>query len=580
MNDSNKKVGYGGKSRFGDGNSRVLLALQGGAHGITKPESELSRPKNTTFSYSGQTFITPAKPQSVSKSTKNSDANTQAQSLFPKLKNNAPQKIEKESFILDVLPPIPLANTPESSDSSKKSSSGRFLSPTNEEMETYTLPSGFEVSQKSPPSPKIKKFDPFQPIEMSDNTPNIDEHFQQVRLTAAKTTLSTPLHSANSNFVLDESSSHYSEEDQYSIQSSMEDNYIPPPPPNYGPIKPKRGPDGRVTIPLALQYVPPQIPDDDNISKVPPRLLELLHCKTNSVQFLVLSGVPVDGYRPKLIKKAISDLQELLEICIKKGYAAEAKFVDDAIKNAKADLNERLATADVSEVFDVEDQISEVQTEMEQKKHAFESHLARMDAEAALQKKELQLKLDDDLDAIDSEWTSPSKSKKFSRVSAKLQNMRKEAMTLLNAKRYEEAERVNQIADKLAEEEALQAQEAMKAQYMKCLKKRQEQYESEIMNIDMAFERKKLTMIKDYKAVQNALNKRMDKLQTKKESITAPTRTMNSRKSSKIANNDQTLFEPSMQSFKDINISPTRGLAIKPLSKIRRTTITRRNYDQ
>lgn len=577
MNDTSKKVGYGGKSRFGEGNSRVLLALQGG--NVSRPESELARPKNQTFSYSGQTLIAPTKPQTVSKSVKNPDANTVAQSLFPKLNNNNPKPAQQPTIILDVLPPIPIANTGKSSGSSKKSSGGSKSSLTETEMEAYALPSGFEISQQSPPSPIVKKFDPFQPIQMSDNSPNMDEHFQNVRLTAAKTSLSTPLHSANSNFVLDESSSLASEEDQKSTGKSSEDDYIPPPPPNYGPIKPRKDKNGKISIPLPLQYVPPQIPDDDNISKVPPRLLELMHCKTNSVQFLVLSGVPVDGYRPKLIKKAITDLQALLDTCVKKGYVAEARFVDDAIKLAKADLKDRLETADVSEVFNVEDQICEVQTEMDQKKHAFESSLARIDAEAAIQKRELQLRLEDDLDAIDDEWTSPQKSKKFSRVSAKLQDMRKEAMSLLNAKRYEEAERVNNMADKLAEEESLQAQEQMRAQYIKCLKKRQEQFEVDMQNVEMAIERKKMSIIKDYNVIHAALNKRMDKLQTKKAEITS-SQQMNTRKSKlQNNNNDATLFEPSMHSMKDINISPTRGLSIKPLSKIRRTVITRRTYD-
>ena len=309
---------------------------------------------------------------------------------------------------------------------------------------------------------------------------------------------------------------------------------------------------------------------------IPVRLLDIIDSDRTSISYLALTGSPVNGYSPKRLKEALKQLNGYLEKCIDMGYIWESSFVEDAVKLVKAAYDESLQIKDYSAVYEVEDHICSVETEMTQKQEFFTNQSVLMNAEKDLNLKELELKLDEDLDEIDRIWTSEEQTTKYNKVSFKLRNLRREAATLLAAKRFAEAEIVAQQADRLAEVESKQASDKMKDDYMKAIQKRREQFQIEKSAILSQHERKVVTLEKEKKRVDTVLKRRYDKLVTKKKNIEQklsikPGPKSELRSTSKFSTQSGIQGTQRRAAFTDVT-KPSAGLSLKPLKKVRRTT--------
>ena len=307
---------------------------------------------------------------------------------------------------------------------------------------------------------------------------------------------------------------------------------------------------------------------------IPERLLDIIDTDRTSISYLALTGSPVNGYSPKRLKEALNQLNGYLEQCIDMGYILESSFVEDAVKLVKAAYDEALQIKDYSAVYDVEDHICSVETEMTQKKEFFTNQTALMNAEKDINLKELEIKLDEDLDEIDRIWTSKEQTTKYNKVSYKLRSLRREAATLLAAKRFSEAEMVALEADKLAEVEAKQATSKMQDDYMKAIQKRREQFQNEKSAILSQYERKTATLEKEKKRVDVVLKRRHDKLVTKKKNIEQklsikPRQNSELRSTSKLSTQSGIQATQRRTTFTDVK-KPSAGLSLKPLKKVRR----------
>ena len=257
----------------------------------------------------------------------------------------------------------------------------------------------------------------------------------------------------------------------------------------------------------------------DMSANIPERLLEMIGDDRTSLSYLALCGSPLDGYESKKIRQAMNQLKVYLNKCVNLGYIYEARFVEETIVAVNEAYKESLTKNDIKSIYVVEDQISSTEAEMTQKSEFFINHAAKMNADKDLQLRELKFKLDEDLNELDRLWTSEEQAQKYSKVSSKLRQTRKEAANLLAAKRYDEAEIVAEQANQLAEEEAQEATRKMHIDYMKAIQKRKEKYENDKAAIDDAYERKKATLLREKKKVESILNNRLDKLITRKDKL-------------------------------------------------------------
>ena len=522
--------------------------------------------RNPNHSFSGQLYSSPPKKDQTQTKPKYTTQKYQTnQSIFPKLNTNQPKKAETEIELPNYLPPInvPIAQEDEGEEP-------LFQLP-DDEIDNDSMPSGLVLHPSAPLSPKMEKTDPFSPITMEDSSPYAanSQLFDQI-YRSTLTQIGTPLVSPNSTYCSTETQLFYSDYDE---EESEEEEYIMPAPSyDTSSVVVHTDENHSVTIPLPLNLVKQRIPDDGSLPPLPRRLAKIVKKDKTAVSYLALCGIPVDGYQPKLLKQAIHELNQYEKQCIHLGYTSEARFVNDAIQAVKADLNERENTADLSGIYEVEDKLLAIDTELTQKKTVYNNTVAKMKAEKEIALRELELECNDDLDDIDKEWTSVEKTKLYNKASVRLQNLRKEAATLLQAKRFDEAAMVNELADKIAEEEAEASRHAMQEDYSRCLNKRQEKYENDVKALESSFERKMTLLQREKQKMDSILMRRREKLVTQKENLEVKALMKQKPKTRQ----PSPVRAPMMRKTKDISMTPNKGLSIKPLSKLRRYKITKR----
>ena len=565
MNEKSKKSFLLNKPKLSEKNSPKKKSPPVKSYSVLKNDDELSgspNSKNQFSSFSGQKYMNSQLKTTIQKTFGSPLKNPPKQSLFPKLNMNQTKKADKESQEINFLPPI---NMPSHNLSSLEDGEEPIFQ-LPEDDDTDSIPSGLCVQQSNATSPKLEKLDPFEPIVMDDSSPFVGNmQFKSV----PTTTTATPMQSPNSLYYQESN-------DESDIFREEEEQYIPPPPPAYGSVMVQAGENPSFSLTLPLELVKQDIPDDGTLPDLPPRLAKIVGRNKTAVSYLALCGVPVNGYQPKLIKKALKELKGYEQKCISCGYTSEARFVNDTIQLVKADLDDRLETADVTGIYSIEDQISSIAAEISQKQTFFKNSVAKMNAEKEIALRNIQIECDDDCDLIDKEWTSPEKTKKFCKGSKQLQEMRREAAVLLSAKRYDEAAMLAERADKLAEEESEAARQMMMSEYAKALQKRRDKCETDCNALESSYERKLLLMEKEKNRVENILEKRKDKLTAKKNDLE-----MKNKLKAKIKPKiEEITAVPVMKKSKDISRKAGLGLTLQPLTKLSRLSTFKYGKDR
>ena len=574
MNEKKKNIGLT-KSKLSETYHTGMLTKPNKSFLKYHYDSEISNQKNQNHSFSGQNFSNSHKLNQTTKVTKpNYPKSTLNSIVYPKLdslpniKNeNETQQNKKQQQQQNYLPPIH-AMFQQFDDEGEEP---LFQLPEDEPDNDDLMPSGFVIHQSAPLSPKVQKLDPFAPIAMEDSSPfAMNLELLKAIYPSTETQLATPLVSPNSNYSTEVCLSDSYEEDYDSSEEEEEDG--PKPPPNYPDAIVHTNNDNTVSIPLHLDLVKQVIPDDGTLPPLPRRLAKIVKKDKTAISYLALCGIPLEGYQVQLLKQALQELNEYEQKCIKLGYTAEARFVNDAIKAVKSDLNERENLTDVSSFYEIEDKLMALDCELSQKKTAFKNAMMKMNAEKEIALRSLELACNDDLDEIDREWTSVEKTKEYGKASYRLQNLRKEAAVLLQAKRFEEAAIANEKADQVAQEEAEASRQIMQNNYTKCLNKRQEKYENDVKALKASYERKISIMKKEQQKVENILLRRREKLVNQKENLELQSLLKKKAKTRQ----PSPVRGPIMRKTKDIAMTPSKGLAIKPLSRIRRFNLPKR----
>ena len=95
-----------------------------------------------------------------------------------------------------------------------------------------------------------------------------------------------------------------------------------------------------------------------------------------------------------------------------------------------------------------------------------------------------------DIELIDDTWSSEKKRQEYSRPSPTLMNKRKQAITLLKAKKFKESSVINEEAKQLEEQEIQAAYNKLEADYQKCIKKRDDKKAADIRAVQQLHEKR------------------------------------------------------------------------------------------
>lgn len=484
------------------------------------PKIEKTKQKRYIYGAANQTIKTSQRNSPTKSRLSNTPGN---ESQFPKLgKSN--QQIRKENNKNDTLPPINGAQKQKSPEKSPEFD----LIPQNtiqHDIEDFILPSGFNVEGNTPSYPQSPAFlsappesefnsSQYATIEKQINNNKKEPIGVRFPVTIPKEK-QTPQN--EENITEEEEAKHeevksheQKEENKYDLyeerilsQAEVQTPY------DFSRATPQNE-----KIVIEEEEEEPEL-DDSNI---PPRLLELIPNKRESLAYLALSGASLIGYKTQTIKKALKELKLLLSKCIDNGYLNESIFTDNTIKRVADELKYVEKNKDTTQqtIYQLEDQLSQNETEMKQKAIFFESHRVKLNADKDLAQRELYMHLQEDLEELDREWFSQEKADSFARPSTKLVRMRKEAMHLLSAKRFEEASALGNDIEELAEKETVDAMVKMRRNYENAVLKRQKQFLLESQAIDETFDRKVSLMQQKKKKVDYVLTRRADKINNKK----------------------------------------------------------------
>ena len=116
--------------------------------------------------------------------------------------------------------------------------------------------------------------------------------------------------------------------------------------------------------------------DDENFdadkekSKIPPRLLEIIHHSSQSIVFRALCGEDISSNPMKVLNQVISDLKEYLNKCVKMNMIGESSYVDCIINNIKVDVQNLNKTSKKKD-DDIDQKIDQAEVFFEDRKQRY-----------------------------------------------------------------------------------------------------------------------------------------------------------------------------------------------------------------
>lgn len=229
-------------------------------------------------------------------------------------------------------------------------------------------------------------------------------------------------------------------------------------------------------------------------SRIPPRLMELVVHPKESLTYLALCGVSIAGYRSGRIKNVIHNLNDYMNKCIENGYIYETEYLDGLLEAIKTEVQEleklkRLESSALTKarLDDAKKELKRVEGEYKMKEKEIEEQ-----REWAIEK--LRSNLGNDLELIDSEWTSSRKQYPYSKPSGKILSLRRRSIDLLKARRYEEASYFSQQTQSMEEEEAQAAYKKMQSDYQTVVQRRLKKFDSDMETLKSTFDSKILAL--------------------------------------------------------------------------------------
>ena len=218
-------------------------------------------------------------------------------------------------------------------------------------------------------------------------------------------------------------------------------------------------------------------------SRIPERIKDLVDQKgipKESITYLALCQQNIAGYRYKTFRKTIQELKELLNDSIHLGYIGETEYISSIIDSNINEYNELNNMKDKETKQTLRKQLEEVKQQRDNIVKEFDMEKMRYEAERDSRIQTITDEYNLDLDIIDDSWTSERKQAEYSKPSARLVMMRKNAERLLKFKRFKDAATINNECKKLEKEESEAAGKKLEADYRAAVKKREEKLNNDI----------------------------------------------------------------------------------------------------
>lgn len=177
----------------------------------------------------------------------------------------------------------------------------------------------------------------------------------------------------------------------------------------------------------------------------------LIHEKSNDIQRIttqVLMGDQIDEMDPQLLGLVALNLQNRRKHLETKGQFKDSIHVQQCIdKVREAQLEANKLAAQRYALIDIDLRKSFTDTDSTINEHVYEADLAKLDVRYKKLEEELKNRQLKELEEHDLEWNSEAKTRQYSHLSSNLQNLRDMHAKLVKAKRYEEANIVENEAN-------------------------------------------------------------------------------------------------------------------------------------
>lgn len=281
---------------------------------------------------------------------------------------------------------------------------------------------------------------------------------------------------------------------------------------------------------------------EDNVGPIyqntmPGELLKVVYHSPDSLVYMALAMLPIHNLESEMKKSVVADLSRYIQICTERGLIQEAIYVQkikERVKKIPSVRSNRAEMALVTESL----RYAESEVASEELFWANQREMADREYEISIQ--DLEIRKQQALDFLDRDWASGTKKRLYRKPSSKLLNMRYVTKQMMQSKQFDGAQ---YIGKKMIEQEQTEARAAtarMEEAYRRQDYNVQRKFELERQTIEAAY-RKKVMLIEHQKErSMKPINRRLTKLQNKKEKLLTPKPVKSARRSS----ND---FEPMPQ---------------------------------
>ena len=248
---------------------------------------------------------------------------------------------------------------------------------------------------------------------------------------------------------------------------------------------------------------PPQEVDQDKVDKLSKKFIANETIKETDP--ILLAGVIVDleSKRNEMMASGQTRESVKVQIALEKAKQEQRKAAMVAAQKEKSEKIEE-------KIKETKDKIAEVVSESKEKEK-------ELDEEIKKQVGELKTKQSEELADFDEEWTSEVKSRRYNRASQKLKMMKVQQMLLLNAKRFDEADKMNRTIAQQEQYEISENVRTMQLEYNTARRQLIEKQQAEMSTLNEAHQQQRDVLSNSYHQKVAILARRQKILEDEKE---------------------------------------------------------------
>jgi len=331
--------------------------------------------------------------------------------------------------------------------------------------------------------------------------------------------------------------------------------------------------------PLALELAKDS-PDSDDIQEkdakesLPKRLRAMITENSDSPVIQALNGIDISGINPKRIEDTLIRLKVYLNKCIDEGLILESALVDTTIKTVKENFRQVKQMLGPEIIDKLEDQLDGVIAEIEQQQILFSNSKSILEIKMDISMKSLDIKLNEDIEAIGAEWNSPKRIQQFSKPPPKIHELRREAQRLLSAKRFQEAADLSSDISRMEQLESKASSERLKESYEHAISKRKQKYVSDVTSVRATYETKLNSLIAENEKKLLPLYRRKSKIESQLKNALETDK----RIKTTIERSQRSSVTPDFK-FKHSTIRKTNQLQVSFTPKTKTPLIRKKNND-